>query len=79
MEQDYVLQYCTAHWDVLAPAPPRVLDLLVASRLRAGDARIMNALMLSFPWEDAAWSASTREARAGFKEADEIVDDDLPF
>ena len=79
MEQDYVLQFCAAKWDVLSATPPTALDVLVATRLRAGDTGMRDALMLSFPWEDATWSASTRDARAEFKEADEIEGDDLPF
>jgi uncharacterized protein (TIGR02391 family) len=81
-EEDYIFEYVFNSLSSLADPMPSYLESTIRTKLKQGDGRFHEAMLISCPWDRKTWTPELGKAFDEFKEAEKTfkdVEDDTPF
>ena len=81
-EEDYILHYLFRSLKPLASQMPSHIESIIRARLKKGDKRFYDAMILMCPWDAKTYTLELAKAIEEFREAEASFtdfDDDIPF
>ena len=81
-EEDYILHYLFRSLKPLASQMPSHIESIIRARLKKGDKRFYDAMILRCPWDAKTYTLELAKAIEEFREAEASFtdfDDDIPF
>lgn len=81
-EEDYVFRYLFGSLKALVDPMPPYIETTIRSRLKSGNGRFHEAMILSCPWDSKTYTSELTKAIDEFKAAEKSFgdfDDDIPF